>query len=142
LRTKPSQREYEAVADLRVALRRFLHETARITRACGLTPQRYDLLAVIRGSSTAALNISELAKKLSLAPHSVSELVDRAAEVGLVRRVDDRDDRRVARVELTSEGAWRLDAALVALRPERDVLYALLRDVYRQAGRLQTPRRR
>ena len=129
------------MADLRVALRRFLHETARITRAGGLTPQRYDLLAVIRGSSSSGLNITELANKLSLAPHSVSELVDRASELGLVRRVDDSDDRRVARVQLTPEGTRRLDAALVALRPEREALYALLGDVYQHAGRLQLPTR-
>jgi DNA-binding MarR family transcriptional regulator len=140
MRTKPSQQEYEAVADLRIALRRFLHETARITHAHGLTPQRYDLLAVIRGSSANTLSISELADTLSLAPHSVTELVNRAAEMGLVRRVEDDDDRRVARVQLTPKGARRLDAAMVALRPEREALYTLLGDVYDHAGRLHPPR--
>jgi DNA-binding MarR family transcriptional regulator len=141
--TKPSQREYENVAALRRALRRFLHETERVTRANGLTAQRYDLLAIIGGSPSARLSIKELAAQLALAPHSVTELVNRAEEAGLVRRVDDHHDRRVARVELTPEGRLRLDAAMIALRPERRELLALLGRVYEEAARLQPgPRRR
>jgi DNA-binding MarR family transcriptional regulator len=139
--TKPTQREYEAVAALRTGLRRFLHETNRITEAHGLTPQRYDLLALIQGSKGGSPSIKELAKLLSLAPHSVTELVDRAEGAGLVRRVDDSHDRRVARIALTSEGRNRFDAALVALRPERRLLFDLLAQVYAQAERLQTPER-
>ena len=127
------------MAALRRALRRFLYETHRVTQAHGLTAQRYDLLAMIRGSQSAALSIKELAEQLSLAPHSATELVNRAEEAGLVRRVADHHDRRVARVELTAEGRKRLDSALIALRPERRALLDLLRDVYEQAERLQPP---
>jgi len=137
--TKPTQGEYEAVAALRTALRRFLHETHRVTRAHDLTPQRYDLLALIQGSKGGSPSIKQLAELLSLAPHSVTELVDRAEDAGLVRRVEDNRDRRVARIALTSEGRDRFDAALVALRPERRLLFDLLAQVYAQAERLQTP---
>ena len=137
MRTKPSLHEYETVAALRVALRRFLRETHRITQAHGLTPQRYDLLLMIKGSESGRLSITELAERLSLAPHSVTELVDRAEEIGLVQRADDRADRRVARVKLAPEGTKRLDRALIALRPERHALFELLGDVYEQAQRLE-----
>jgi DNA-binding MarR family transcriptional regulator len=136
--TKPTQSEYDGVAALRVALRRFLHESDRITRAHGLTPQRYDLLALIQGSTSTSPSIKELAELLSLAPHSVTELVDRAEDAGLVRRVEDNRDRRVARIALTREGKARFDAALIALRPERRLLLGLLRHVYAQAESLQT----
>lgn len=139
MRTKPTQGEYEAVAALRIALRRFLHETHRITQAHGLTPQRYDLLALIQGCQSAGPSINELAQLLSLAPHSVTELVDRAEAAGLVRRLEDNHDRRIARSTLTSEGRKRFDAALVALRPERRLLLDLLAQVYAQAERLQPP---
>lgn len=135
--TKPSQLEYEAVAALRAALRRFLHETHRITRAHGLTAQRYDLLAVIRGSESASLTVSEVAASLSLAPHSATELVNRAERAGLVQRVQDERDRRASRVSLTATGEDRLAAAMTALRPERRLLLELLADVYAQAERLQ-----
>ncbi len=130
MRTKPSQHDYEAVAAFRIALRRFLHETHQISRANGLTPQRYDLLLIIKGSESGRLSITELAAQLSLAPHSVTELVDRAGETGLVRRVHDEDDRRVARVVVTAEGRKRLDRVLIALRPERQALFDLLGGAY------------
>ncbi len=135
--TKPSQAEYESVAALRAALRRFLHEAHRISHAHGLTPQRYDLLAVIQGTSPGALSISEIANLLALAPQSVTELVDRAEHARLVRRVNDKSDRRVTRVALTADGKRRLDGALTALRPERRLLLDLLRNVYAQAELLQ-----
>jgi DNA-binding MarR family transcriptional regulator len=67
----------------------------------------------------------------------VTELVDRAEEAGLVRRIGDRQDGRVARVELTRDGRKRLDRVMIALRPERRVLVQLLAEVYAQAERLQ-----
>lgn len=134
--TEPSQLEYEAVAALRAGLRRFLHATHRITRAHGLTAQRYDLLAVVRGSDSAALSVREVAALLSLAPHSATELVDRAEEAGLVERLSDDRDRRARLVALTDAGEARLAAAVVALRPERRRLLGLLADVYAQAQRL------
>ena len=134
--TNPSQHDYESVAALRIALRRFLHETERVTQAHNLTPQRYDLLAVIRGSESASLSITDLAQRLSLAPHSVTELVDRAENAGLVCRSHDGHDRRIARVKLTPKGKKRLDRVLIALNPERQALFDLLAQVYTHAERL------
>jgi DNA-binding MarR family transcriptional regulator len=134
--TQSSRDEYENVAAFRIALRRFLFETERVTQTHRLTPQRYDLLVVIRGSESASLSIRELAERLSLAPHSVTELVDRAEKVGLVRRAADKRDGRVARVQLTREGRRRLDRVLIALRPERRVLFQLLAEAYERAERL------
>jgi DNA-binding MarR family transcriptional regulator len=45
-----------------------------------------------------------LAEYLYLRHHSAVELVDRADASGLVRRVEDPEDRRVARVVLTASG--------------------------------------
>jgi DNA-binding MarR family transcriptional regulator len=124
--TNPSQHDYETVAALRIAIRRFLLETQRVAKAHALTPQRYDLLAIIRGSPSQSLSIGELADKLSLAAHSVTELVDRAAESGLVQRADDPADGRIARVQLTRDGQRRLDRVLTSLHPERQALFDLL----------------
>jgi DNA-binding MarR family transcriptional regulator len=66
--TTSSQGEYENVAALRIALRRFLYETDHVTRAHQLTPQRYDLLVVIRATESASLSITELADRLSRSP--------------------------------------------------------------------------
>jgi DNA-binding MarR family transcriptional regulator len=123
--TKPSQREYETVASLRSALRRFLQAGEAVTRSHGLTPQRYDLLAIVKGGNDAP-SVSEIAERLALARHSATELVERAEQAGLVRRVADEHDGRVTRVALTAEGEKRLDAALIDLREERRRLFELL----------------
>ena len=133
----PPEQEYESVAALRSALRRFAHATELITRAHGLTSQRYDLLVVIRGTSqVSGPTISELAQRLSLAPHSVTELVMRAEDAGLVRRTEDASDGRLTRVVLSREGDDRLSEAVAALRPERHRLLQLLAEVYAQARAL------
>jgi DNA-binding MarR family transcriptional regulator len=125
LAKKPSHDEYETVASLRSALRRFLQAGEAVTRSHGLTPQRYDLLAIVKGGNGAP-SVSEIADRLALARHSATELVERAEQAGLVRRVADERDGRVTRVVLTAEGEKRLDAALIALREERRRLFELL----------------
>ena len=48
--------------------------------------------------------------------HSVVELVDRSERMGLVRRVADRDDRRLVLVELTTKGDRMLQKIFVQNR--------------------------
>jgi DNA-binding MarR family transcriptional regulator len=129
--------EYQAVAQLRTALGRFNHVTAEIARRNGLTTRRYELLVMIAGADDpAGVTASELARRLYLALHTVTELVARAEEAGLVRRAVDRRDRRISRITLTAEGAARLAAAAVELRPERRRLSTMLADISAQARAL------
>lgn len=53
-----------------------------------------------RGSAT----VSELAEFLQERPHSVAGLIERAVQNGLVRRAQDKSDRRVVNVSLTPSG--------------------------------------
>src|SRR5438094_1892685 len=73
-------------AEFRAALRRFMHRSERIARRSGLTPQRYLLLLMIKGSPDRSeqSTVTELAERLQLAQSTVTELVSRAEEVGLV----------------------------------------------------------
>lgn len=117
------------MAEFRTALRRFLSETDDVARAHGLTPTRYDLLVMIKAAGGGGVTISALAQRLSLAPNSVTELVDRAARAGLVQRGPDERDARATRVLVTQEGDARITAAVRALDPERRRLLDLLADV-------------
>ena len=47
----PTKREFEAAAQLRIALRRFLSRSEQISRAHGLTSERYQLLLLIKVSA-------------------------------------------------------------------------------------------
>ena len=110
-----------AVAEFRAALRAYLRRTERIARQSGLTPQRYLLLLMIKGApdGTERSTVTELADRLQLAQSTVTELVSRAEEAGLVDREQSQDDARVAHLRLTSEGERRFELAFTALATER-----------------------
>ena len=119
--------DFIAVADFRTALRRFLRKSERVAHRSGLTPQRYLLLLMIKGSADRKerSTVTELAERLQLAQSTVTELVSRAEESGLVARETSSDDARVAHLRLTPEGERRLLLSFQGLATER----AHLRDV-------------
>lgn len=110
-----------AVAEFRAALRRFLRRTERIARESGLTPQRYLLLLMVKGSpdGSGQSTVTELADRMQLAQSTVTELVSRAEEAGLLAREQSDTDARVAHLRLTEEGERRLMDAFSTLSMER-----------------------
>lgn len=115
-----------AVAEFRAALRRFLRQTERIARLSGLTPQRYLLLLMIKGSPSGKeqSTVTELSERMQLAQSTVTELVSRAEAAGLIERTQSRRDARVAHLRLTVEGERRLMQSFTELAKERDQLAA------------------
>src|ERR1700758_5793131 len=110
-----------AVADFRAALRLFLRQSERIARQSGLTPQRYLLLLMSKGApeGSGRSTVTELARRLQLAQSTVTELVSRAEESGLVGREQSGRDGRVAYLRLTAEGERRLHLSFTGLEVER-----------------------
>lgn len=109
---------YARLLTLRSRLRRFEQWSAGQAQSAGLTPQQHQLLLAVRGhADDRGPTIGEIADYLLLRHHSAGELVQRAEAAGLVRRVRDRDDKRVMRLRLTREGAARLES-LTALHLE------------------------
>ena len=123
-RTAPSTEEVLRAAEFRTALRRFERETDRIARGSGLTPRRYLVLLLIKGAADRSerSTVTELAERMSLAQSTVTELVARAEEAGLVQRESWPDDGRVAKLSLTEEGERRLTEAFRSLAAERRAL--------------------
>jgi len=102
--------QYQELLAFRTALRRFLRWSEQQAATAGLTGQQHQLLLAIRGHDGAdAPTVGDVAEHLLLRHHSAGELVDRAAEAGLVRRVHDEDDGRVVRLELTGRGQGLLE---------------------------------
>jgi DNA-binding MarR family transcriptional regulator len=112
------------VAAFRAALRSFLRESEVAARAGGLTPQRYLLLLMVKGAPDGSeqATVSELVERLGLAQSTVTELVNRAEEVGLIEREPSVHDGRVAHVRLTRDGEQRLAASFTRLDVEREQL--------------------
>jgi len=109
------------VAEFRAALRSFLRRSEKIAQAAGLTPQRYLLLLMIKGAADQRewSTVTELSERLQLAQSTVTELVRRAEEVGLLEREQSEEDGRVAHLRLTDEGEDRLARAFTDLAEER-----------------------
>ena len=112
------------MAEFRSALRRFLRTTERNSRAAGLTPQRYLLLLMVKGAEDGSgrSTVTELAERLQLAQSTVTELVRRAEEVGLLERERSPDDGRIAFLRLTPEGERRLAQSFTSNDSERRTL--------------------
>ena len=112
------------MAEFRAALRRFLRITERNARAAGLTPQRYLLLLMIKGAPdhSEQSTVTELADRLQLAQSTVTELVRRAEEIGLVERERSSVDGRIAYLRLSAEGERRLASTFTSNDTERQTL--------------------
>jgi DNA-binding MarR family transcriptional regulator len=97
--------EYQALAELRRRIRKFVHEGDAVASAAGLEPQQYLLLLMIRGIPEGQeATVSNLAERLVLKHHSVVELIDRLETHGYVRRNRSREDRRSVLVSLLPRG--------------------------------------
>jgi len=120
--------EVARVADFRAALRAFLRKSERNARKSGLTPQRYLLLLMIKGApdGSSKSTVTELAERLQLAQSTVTELVRRAEETGLVEREQSNSDGRVTHLRLTEEGESRLMRAFTTNEQERQELRAAI----------------
>ena len=127
----PSSEEAAQVAAFRVALRRFLRQTELVARDCGITPQWYLLLLQIKGAPdvSARATVTDLAERLQLAQSSVTELVARVEQAGLVRRERSNDDGRVVYLRLTREGEQRFAQVFRNLAAERQALRDAIADL-------------
>jgi DNA-binding MarR family transcriptional regulator len=128
-RVEPTIEDYGEAAALREALRRFARRTELITRAHGLTPRSYQLLLMLKTGRAEAgpAGLGELEERLQLGKSTVTELVLRSEDAGLVRRELDRMRRRAISVQMTKAGERRLAEVVSALGDERARLVELLR---------------
>lgn len=128
------------IAEFRTALRAFQHRSERAARSCGLTPQRYLLLLLIKGApdDSETLTMGELADRLKLSANSVTELANRAEDAGLVEREYSETDGRLTYLRVSAEGERRLQKALALSDGDRDELaraFDVLRAPLRHAVR-------
>lgn len=97
--------DYQALAELRYQIRRFLRFSEQVARSAGLEPQHYLLLLMIKGlPADKKPTIGMLAERLQIQHNSTVELVDRLAERQLVERQRAESDLRQVIVTLTAHG--------------------------------------
>jgi len=97
--------DYEALAELRYQIRRFLSFSEQAARAAGLEPRQHQLLLGLKGlPAKARPTIGELAERLQIQHHSAVELVNRLSAAGYIRRARAGEDRREVLLSLTPRG--------------------------------------
>jgi DNA-binding MarR family transcriptional regulator len=97
--------DYEALAEFRYQIRKFIRFSERAARDAGVEPQQHQLLLAVKGMpADVAPSIGEVASRLQIVHHSAVELVDRLEEQGLIQRRRNPDDRRQVFLSLTQKG--------------------------------------
>ncbi|GAC1683778.1 MAG: helix-turn-helix domain-containing protein [Ktedonobacteraceae bacterium] len=129
--------DYQALAEFRYQIRRFLRFSEQTSRTGGLEPQQYQLLLAVKGMpKEKRATVGELAERLQLQHHSTVELIDRLSDRGFVQRQRDEEDQRRVLIFITPVGEEILqtlaEASLVELRSTGPTLVqaldALLKD--------------
>ena len=132
----PSGDELRMAAELRLAIRRFHAATERVVRESGLTYRQYLLLLVVESAPRGKpMSMGDLSSTLKLAPSSVTELLDRGEQAGVLERVGAAHDGRVSYVRATREGRRRLVKAFRALAHERRALAGIAVDLLEETDR-------
>jgi len=97
--------DYQALAEFRYHIRRFLRFSEEVAYAADLEPQQHQLLLAVKGLPEGRkATVGELAERLQLKHHSTVELIDRLVKRGLVERHRDEEDQRRVIVSLMPQG--------------------------------------
>src|SRR5579864_7377838 len=97
--------EYEALAELRYQIRRFLRFSEQVARDAGLEPRQHQLMLALKGIPKGVRpKIGEVAERLQIQHHSTVELVNRLADRGFIKRSRGGMDRREVLLSLTPKG--------------------------------------
>jgi DNA-binding MarR family transcriptional regulator len=133
---KVTKAEYETLAELRYALRQFLHFSEEAAHAAGIAPQQHQALLAIKGfPGRDRVTIGELAERLRICHHSAVGLANRLVTNGLLARKPNANDRRQVFLTLTARGGQLLEKLsdlhkreLHRLAPRMESLLKSLRD--------------
>ena len=97
--------EYEALAEFRYQIRRFLRFSEGAAIAAGLEPRQHQFLLALKAlDAKRQVTISALAERLQLRHHSVVELIDRLVAHKYIERRRGEQDRRQVYIHLTAKG--------------------------------------
>ena len=111
--------DYQAIAEFRYQIRRFLHFSEEAALYVGLEPQQHQALLAVQGMPLGRrARIADIAERLQIRHHSAVELISRMVDKGLIQRIQGKSDRREVSVRLTPRGSRILQALTVSHRDE------------------------
>ena len=102
---KLTSSDYQALAEFRFQIRKFLHFSEQAVQEAGLKRGQYQLLLAIKGMPAGVRpRVAELASRMQIQHHSAVELGNRLEAGGFVRRERAQQDRREVLLALTAKG--------------------------------------
>jgi DNA-binding MarR family transcriptional regulator len=131
--------DYQALAEFRYQIRRFLHFSEQVVKQAGLERGQYQLMLAIKGMPPGVWpRIRELATRMQIRHHSAVELINRLEAGSFVHRTRAADDRREVLLALTPKGEKVLAELAIhhhdELRSAGPELVAALRRIMRGGG--------
>lgn len=97
--------DYQALAEFRYQIRKFLHFSELAVQNAGLERGQYQLMLSIKGTPEGQRpRIRDLANRMQVQHHSAVELINRLEAGGYVRRERSTEDRREVLLALTPKG--------------------------------------
>jgi DNA-binding MarR family transcriptional regulator len=97
--------DYQALAEFRFQIRKFLHFSEHAVQTAGLERGQYQLMLAIKGLPAGVRpRVREVATRLQIQHHSAVELINRLEARGYVQRERAQDDRREVLLALTAKG--------------------------------------
>jgi DNA-binding MarR family transcriptional regulator len=97
--------DYQALAEFRYQIRKFLHFSEQAVQAAGLERGQYQLMLAVKGMPDGVRpRIRDIANRMHIQHHSAVELVNRLEAGGYVGRERGEDDRREVLLALTPKG--------------------------------------
>lgn len=100
----PTASDYQALANFRHTLKKFLEFSTSAAQAAGVPPQQHQALLAIKGlRPDETMTVGLLAEKLLIAPHTAVELTNRLTKGGYITRQPDPEDRRRQTLHLTDQ---------------------------------------
>jgi MarR family transcriptional regulator for hemolysin len=125
----------EEWASLYVAFAILRKESERALSVWQVTVPQVTVLALL-AETAQPLSVGKLAELMLLESPSVTSLVDRMCESGLVERLKDPHDRRKALVKLTNKGRQVHDKVRASAAAISNELFGVLSDKKREALKL------
>ena len=97
--------DYQALAEFRFQIRKFLHFSEQAVQGAGLERGQYQLMLAIKGMPDELRpRIRDIANRMHIQHHSAVELINRLERGGYVQRERGLEDRREVLLALTPKG--------------------------------------
>lgn len=102
--------QYNTIQDIAALFSLLEREIECVLKDFNLSIAKFNILMLIKHhNEPCGITQTELKKRMVVTASNITKLIDKLYKEGLINRLDQKDDRRVNRITITSKGADLLD---------------------------------